>query len=188
MLFNIVLSKLYGVNKLLHQTIYCVIDHTQVLSHIHTFSNTLPTSCIIRGWLYFDRAICLPQTRPRILYFPLLAQEKNKLHNSSLNFHVNLAKPVQIPAFVSPEPSFSPPSFTFLPQVNSFLSERSFPGIFFTNVAEFHQQHTVWRTAPADFIFFVTLCFYNWGQTHAAHPVCWKPFVPQTSYISCGAF
>lgn len=187
MLFNIVLSKLYGVNKLLHQTIYCVIDHTQVLSHIRTFSNTLPTSCIIPGWLYFDTAICLPQTRPRILYFPALVGGWKTNSTAALQ---------TLTLTQSPEPflcsSWTPvvhrPSH-FSPQVNSFLSKRSSPAISFsTSVAEFHQRHTALRTAPADFIFFVRLCFYNWGQTHAAHPVCWKPFVSQTSYISCGAF
>lgn len=112
---------------------------------------------------------------------------KNKLHCSSANFDFNLESRT-LPLFLLNSPVVHRPSH-FSPQVNSFLSKRSIRAISFsTSVAEFHQRHTALRTAPADFIFFVTLCFYNWGQTHAAHPVCWKPFVSQTSYISCGAF
>lgn len=74
MLFNIVLSKLYGVNKLWHQTIYCVIDHTQVLSRVRTFSNAFPwchTSCrVITSWQsHLFRTISSTCTVPLCTFF-----------------------------------------------------------------------------------------------------------------------
>lgn len=50
---------------------------------------------------------------------------KQNSTRGSVNFNVNLAKPHWRPLFLL-KPSFRPPSFTFLPQVNSFLSERFF--------------------------------------------------------------
>lgn len=66
-----------------------------------------------------------------------------------------------LPLF-SLEPSLIPLSLTFLPQVNSFLSEPSFRGRV-PHVAEFHQQHTVQSTAPADFFFFLLRCVFITG-------------------------
>lgn len=120
MLFNIVLSKLYGVNKLWHQTIYCVIDHTHVLSYIHTFSNTFLMPCIMLGDYILTHSF---------VYCNLIHMYSATLHLKETLLALTLSWPSKQSLYKLSfrgqfETLLNSTSLTSWPHINSFLSKR----------------------------------------------------------------